>query len=194
MPKKTYDQLVTENKKIKELMTFTSETMRKACDDRYELQQENKKLKEEIDDLKSRLEDVNHNAEEWEDQFNELKEENKKLKEQIEEWKDVCASYHCETPDQLESWLCASIHEDDEEYSKYMEPLELREEVEELKKQIESLKKTNKQKTKVIHRFKKQVEELQKITVEENEIVSKVDMEAFTKLKQNGMMPWIKDE
>jgi len=34
-----------------------------------------KVLKEEIDDLKGRLEDVNHIAEEWEDSYNELKQE-----------------------------------------------------------------------------------------------------------------------
>lgn len=45
MPKKTYEQLVEENKWIKDLMTHASENMKKACQDRYELEQENEKLK-----------------------------------------------------------------------------------------------------------------------------------------------------
>lgn len=81
MPKKTYDQLVTENKKIKDLMTHTAEEYNKGCDDRYKLQQENDKLKAKIDDLEGRLEDVDHIAGEWEDQVEELKEEIEKLKE-----------------------------------------------------------------------------------------------------------------
>lgn len=39
----------------------------------------------------------------------------------------------------------------------------------EVKQELESLKKSNKQKTKLIHRFKEQVKELQKITEEEDD-------------------------
>jgi predicted nuclease with TOPRIM domain len=52
MPKKTYEQLVEENKWIKGLMTQASENMKEACRDRYELQQENEKLKEEVKEYK----------------------------------------------------------------------------------------------------------------------------------------------
>tara|TARA_R100001480_G_scaffold154271_1_gene159070 strand:+ start:444 stop:857 length:414 start_codon:yes stop_codon:yes gene_type:complete len=65
----------------------------------------------------------------------------KKLEEEVHDWKQVGDSYFIETPEQLDEWLMASIHEDDEEYSKYMEPLELRQEVEKLKAENEKLKK-----------------------------------------------------
>ena len=65
----------------------------------------------------------------------------KKLEEEVHDWKQVGDSYFIETPEQLDEWLGASIHEDDEEYSKYMEPLELRQEVEKLKAENEKLKK-----------------------------------------------------
>ena len=65
----------------------------------------------------------------------ELEEEHKDLKEEVDEWKEVAGNYWLETPSQLETWMSASIHEDDEEYSKYMEPLELREENEKLKEE-----------------------------------------------------------
>tara|TARA_R110000803_G_scaffold200752_1_gene265296 strand:+ start:72 stop:1001 length:930 start_codon:yes stop_codon:yes gene_type:complete len=187
MPKKTYDQLVTENKKIKELMTYTSETMRKACDDRYKLQQENEKLKEEVEILKEEVEilkkqkrnlvegsrkvrklhseshhEKGHYIMKLEEENKELKEEMAmwkasydddirearaegidELKEEIEEWKEAAKYVNhatIDTPDELESYLSATIHEDDELYSKYMEPLQLREENEELKEDNKMLK------------------------------------------------------
>tara|TARA_R110001592_G_scaffold197347_1_gene445306 strand:+ start:300 stop:920 length:621 start_codon:yes stop_codon:yes gene_type:complete len=94
------------------------------------------------------IKDLKAKAEEWEDYFNSiavrtqgqgeeierLLEENKKLKEEVEEWKESCSGY-VDTPDELEMWMSASIHEDEEEYSKYMEPLELRDEVKKLKEE-----------------------------------------------------------
>ena len=61
----------------------------------------------------------------------------KKLKDEIEEWEEVASEYWVETPSQLATWMSASIHEDDEVYSKYMEPLELRDENEKLKARLE---------------------------------------------------------
>lgn len=71
-----------------------------------------------------------------------LKEENAELdevKQEVEDWKDSCSGY-VETPDELEMWMSAAIHEDEEEYSKYMEPLELRDEVVKLGEQIAALR------------------------------------------------------
>ena len=65
----------------------------------------------------------------------------KKLKQEVQDWKDAGDSYFIETPEQLVDWLMYSIHEDDEEYSKYMEPLELRQEVEKLQEKNEKLQK-----------------------------------------------------
>ena len=64
----------------------------------------------------------------------------KKLEEENNDWKQVGDSYFIETPEQLDEWLMASIHEDDEEYSKYMEPLELRAQVEKQEKFIDQQK------------------------------------------------------
>ena len=94
------------------------------------LKVENKKLKEENDEWETEYCRVESN-------FESLECDNKKLKEENDEWKEVAGVYWLETPSQLETWMSASIHEDDEEYSKYMEPLELRDEVEILKTQNE---------------------------------------------------------
>ena len=63
---------------------------------------------------------------------------NEQLIEELQEWIDAAEDTNAETPSELSTWIEASIHEDDEIYSKYMEPLELREENKELKKAIQS--------------------------------------------------------
>ena len=67
----------------------------------------------------------------------------KKLEEEVHDWKQVGDSYFIETPEQLDEWLMASIHEDDEEYSKYMEPVELRQEVEAYEILVKKLQEKN---------------------------------------------------
>ena len=64
-----------------------------------------------------------------------MKQQIDKLKEEVEDWKEACSGY-VNTPDELEMWMSAAIHEDEEEYSKYMEPLELRDEVAKLQEQL----------------------------------------------------------
>lgn len=59
-------------------------------------QEENKKLKEQIDDLEGRLEDVNHQAEAWEDSYNELKEEKEKLEGDLETLEQAREGYEVE--------------------------------------------------------------------------------------------------
>ena len=91
MPKKTYEQLVLENKKIKELMTHTSETMRKACDDRYELQKENEELKEEIKSLKKsnaqKTKLIHKARKQLKETYDELKVENNDIQEEFDRYK-----------------------------------------------------------------------------------------------------------
>ena len=83
-----------------------------------ELTKDNMKLQDEIEQLKDR---------------GDICEEIAKLKEELEEWKDAAEDTNSETPGELSDWIGASIHEDDELYSKYTEPLELRQEIEKLK-------------------------------------------------------------
>ena len=98
----------------------------------YEAQlKENEKLKSELEFFKKATEvyeDICAGEGGFIDEKKKLQEENEKLKAEVEEWKQACdnAGTFIETPDELGSWLSASIHEDDEEYSKYMEPLQLR--------------------------------------------------------------------
>jgi len=80
MPKKTYDQLVTENKKIKELMTHTAEEYNKGCTDRYKLKQENSMLRDLLQDRMP----VGCIAETT---YQPTLDENEKLKEEIEKLK-----------------------------------------------------------------------------------------------------------
>lgn len=51
-----------------------------------------KALKEEVDDLKGRLEDVNHIAEEWEDSYNELKQESEESYNELKQ-KSIIQDY-----------------------------------------------------------------------------------------------------
>lgn len=89
----------------------------------YEAQlKENEKLKSELEFFKKATE-VYEDITAGEGGFID---EKKKLKEEVEEWKEVAGEYFIETPSELESWMCGAIHENDEDYSKYMEPLELR--------------------------------------------------------------------
>ena len=101
------------------------------------LKVDNKKLKEQLQDAPEEGSWVTCDYQESREKN--LKDKIKKLKEELEGWKEVAETYSIETSDELESWLSASIHEDDEVYSKYMEPLELRDEVEKLKKTIKRL-------------------------------------------------------
>jgi len=95
-------------------------------------------------DQQAKLNDIKMEAEEMNQkgwlEIAKREEEHKKLKEENDEWKEVAGVEGLETPSELESWMSASIHEDDEVYSKYMEPLELRDENEKLKDTIVSLK------------------------------------------------------
>ena len=63
------------------------------------LMEENKELKEEVDDQEGRLEDVNHIAEEWERQAEEKDSEIKKLEEQAEKLEDEVAEKEDEIDD-----------------------------------------------------------------------------------------------
>ena len=118
-----------------------------------ELTKDNMKLQDEIEQLKDRgdiCEEIAKLKEELEvekdgrdhdvQQFQETLSENgsletevEELKEELEEWKDAAEDTNSETPGELSDWIGASIHEDDELYSKYTEPLELRQEIEKLK-------------------------------------------------------------
>ena len=62
------------------------------------------------------------------------------LIKKVKEWEESVEHYCIETPSELESWLEASIHEDDECYSKYVDPIVLREECGELQDEIKKLK------------------------------------------------------
>ena len=116
-------------------------------------------MKQQIDELKAELELKTDMAESLQKEVDiehtrylqeaikrgDIQQELADLKEEVEEWKEVANEYHLETPSQLESWMSAAIHEDEEEYSKYMEPLELRDQVAKLKKKYElSLEQTDK--------------------------------------------------
>lgn len=116
-------------------------------------------MKQQIDKLKAELELKTDMAESLQKEVDiehtrylqeaikrgDIQQELADLKEEVEEWKEVANEYHLETPSQLESWMSAAIHEDEEEYSKYMEPLELRDQVAKLKKKYElSLEQTDK--------------------------------------------------
>lgn len=83
-----------------------------------------------------------------------------KLKEENDEWKEVAGVYWLETPSQLETWMSASIHEDDEVYSKYMEPLELRDEVEKLKGDIVYIQRQKKIQIDQSREFARQINDL----------------------------------
>ena len=107
-------------------------------------------MKQQIDELKAWLEIKTGMAESLQKEVDiehtrylqeaikrgDIQQELADLKEEVEEWKEVANEYHLETPSQLESWMSAAIHEDEEEYSKYMEPLELRDEVKKLKEEL----------------------------------------------------------
>tara|TARA_R110002096_G_scaffold244644_1_gene436819 strand:- start:1047 stop:1457 length:411 start_codon:yes stop_codon:yes gene_type:complete len=125
------------------------ETIKDLKEENEKLKEENEKLKEEIDGdtfwgisigLKKEKSNLIIQQRRMVKEIVKLKEEIKELKEEVEEWKEVAEDYWLETPSQLESWMSASIHEDEEEYSKYMEPLELRDEVKKLKEENEKLK------------------------------------------------------
>ncbi len=96
------------------------------------------KLEDENEYLRVEVEDYEVHGSQLENDVEALLAENEKLKKEVGEWKEVALDYDLETPSELTDWMSASIHEDDEEYSKYIEPLELREENEKLKEQIES--------------------------------------------------------
>ena len=72
-----------------------------------------------------------------------LRAEIKTLKAKLQEWKDAANDHaFIDNPDELESWMSAAIHEDDELYSKYIEPLKLRAEIKNLRAENEKLKMT----------------------------------------------------
>ena len=112
-------------------------------------------MKKQIDELKAWLEIKTDMAESLQKEVDiehtrylqeaikrgDIQQELADLKEEVEEWKESCSGY-VNTPDELEMWMSAAIHEDEEEYSKYMEPLELRDEVKKLKEENEELKET----------------------------------------------------
>ena len=122
-----------------------------------ELEEKNKKLVElhnlattlankDVKELKAGIEEVKKQNEEQKKAIQSAYEivpvdtlkEIEELKAELEEWKDAAEDTNAETPGELSSWIEASIHEDDEIYSKYMEPLQLREENKELKRCLDN--------------------------------------------------------
>ena len=143
---------VNEEKLVDECRTYAmglgaklGEEIVKIKFDNEKLQDEIKKLKEEKSVFEQNYHDEEMKAEGYWDQMvdlraenKKLKEENEKLKEEVEEWKEVGNDYGQElyTPSDLHHYLSATIHEDEELYSKYMEPISLREENEKLKQDM----------------------------------------------------------
>ena len=89
-----------------------------------------KKLVKQNNEFKESDKHLNKCIDNIRDQYLEQKEQNK-------EWKDAANDHaFIDNPDELESWMSAAIHEDDELYSKYMEPLKLRDEIKTLKQTV----------------------------------------------------------
>ena len=259
--KRIYDKVVAENEELQAKANAYAD-----------LVMENNNLKEENETLKWKLHDTTC-WDEFEEAHKKLKQENEKLKKKNESLKQFALDVHnfaygTEWDDKdIVSAMDFDLivekmkkDEKDEEWDYFntdTQRLTAQSECDKLKKENESLKKSNKQKTKIIHKFREQVKGLDKVMlssafqswrevqcatnpqytiqdeidflngettnqelinevfedlyageyeydmknktyteIEEEEEVqgSKVDMEAFTKLKENGMMPWVKDE
>tara|TARA_R110002020_G_scaffold149810_2_gene326256 strand:+ start:775 stop:1500 length:726 start_codon:yes stop_codon:yes gene_type:complete len=138
-------------KRIIEDSALTIHINRDKRDQVFEFMEDQEK---EIKDLQEANDKLGRTASEllaglrWEkDQNEKLEEKNKKLSDlslrsifAVNEWEKSVGDYSIETPSELESWLEASIHEDDECYSKYVDPIVLREECGELQDEIKKLK------------------------------------------------------
>ena len=101
------------------------------------LSQENQELRQQLKTM-AEVNEAGILTDDNGDCIHNLKAENQKLKEEVEEWKEVGDDYGQElyTPSDLHHYLSATIHEDEELYSKYMEPISLREENKKLIGQI----------------------------------------------------------
>ena len=188
MPKKTYEQLVLENKKIKELMTHTSETMRKACDDRYDLQKENEMLR---DLLQNRI-PVGCIAETT---YQPVLAENESLKEKIDELKAElqlkidCYSKLYHEFDAEHNRLLDERVKFSEYLSKVSKALgiewhgeyqDIINKAHSLRQEKKSAKLSNAQKTKVIHKLRKELKETyNELKVENNDIQEEFDRYRF---------------
>jgi predicted nucleic acid-binding Zn-ribbon protein len=172
MPKKTYDQLVTENKKIKDLMTHTAEEYNKGCDDRYKLQQENEKLKEQKRNLVEasrkvrKRESESHQNQKKGDYIMKLEEENKELKAKIDDLEgrledvDHIAGEWEDQVDELKEEM-SNRSDDLCEIAKAL-GIEWHGEIKDIMTTITSLKKSNEYKTKIIRKARKQAQDLLK--------------------------------
>lgn len=122
------------------------------------LKVENKKLKEEACDYESMRKHRDTLLEESEERFMKIH----NLEEELEGWKEAAGTYSIDSSDELEFWLSASIHEDDEIYSKYMEPLELRDEVEKFKELTKHYEENKKLLQETVNLQQKQIDKLKK--------------------------------
>ena len=105
--KDQFTELQEENKKLKKTIK-NSKKIRKIQEEAYDkLEEETETLKEEVDELEGRLEDVEHEASEWEDSYNELKAE--KESEDAQATKDY---------DQYEEKI-GDLQEENEKLKKY---------------------------------------------------------------------------
>jgi len=132
-------------------MKEITEELKKEKEQRYE---DNEKARGVICELSKQVEDYEGCMTDYygkatpgdiEEVVENLKDEIDTLAEELQEWKDAVEDTWCETPGELCSWIGASIHEDDEIYSKYMEPLKLREENEKWEKLASELWKEKEQ-------------------------------------------------
>ena len=142
-----YDEVIAENKKLKEELKF-SHDCRCSARDAYEsvikkVGDENKELQEQLnEESQQRLK----NKECWmktQQEYHKLKEENEQLKEEING----------------DGWLKQGYKTDlSNSHKKHNFMFK---QIVKLKEEIDSLQKSNQQKNKAYHRFKKQVKELQ---------------------------------
>jgi chromosome segregation ATPase len=133
------------------------------------LEDENAELREEVASLEVSNEELENTKETAEDILQQVADA---LCGPGEEADSICGWGHThkllekakalkEKNDELEDQVIHSIHEDEDAYAKYVEPLDLRDEV-------EKLKASQKQKGRIIKRLKENIDELKK-TVDELE-------------------------
>jgi hypothetical protein len=137
MYRKQNEKLEEENKKLKEQNEHLEYWREHEVESPWEAIVMMKEFKDEIKKLKEEKQEYQPKGSQIDPEglHDYMKQQIDKLKEEVEEWKESCSGY-VDTPDELEMWMSASIHEDEEEYSKYMEPLELRDEVKKLKEEL----------------------------------------------------------
>ena len=105
-----------------------------------QVEAEKKQRYEDNETARRVIQEITKNNEQKQDEIDELE-------DQIHSWICACDGY-ADCPDELEDYIHRSIHEDDELYSKYVDPIELREQVASLKdklhEQVELIKKVKK--------------------------------------------------